>query len=195
MSANVAPASYTIHPVHYDEGNVHFITTDNVLFSFQLGRLATVSSFFKDLGDIPQPPGRAPHQRKDISNRINNIPLIFPECTSHVLEAWLALVSLANDKRKMKTGTKKRSTLHLPLEQCDQLYTLNDKYGCDPAVLECLREQLLLMEKDFPMRLVGFAAKSEVDDQVLGTRALGRTRTMGEFYLGHRSYSDYLSLT
>ncbi|ODN79159.1 hypothetical protein L198_07909 [Cryptococcus wingfieldii CBS 7118] len=104
---------YTVNTIYYSKGNVHFNTSDNVLFPFDLDRLSKVSSFFRDLDDIPQPSGKkigAHIPGQTIIDRLNNelslneradidIPthmdaiIIFPECDAKALQPWLNLVS------------------------------------------------------------------------------------------------------
>ncbi|ODN87379.1 hypothetical protein L198_07003 [Cryptococcus wingfieldii CBS 7118] len=103
---------YKIHPF-YRSGNVHFITTDDVIFSCDIDRLAEMSSFFRDLSEIPQPPGKkatttqmsgqdlhdqlaqlSTEEQGDIATHTDGA-VIFPECGSDVLEPWLNLILLA----------------------------------------------------------------------------------------------------
>ncbi|TYJ51407.1 hypothetical protein B9479_008019, partial [Cryptococcus floricola] len=103
---------YKIHPF-YRFGNVHFITTDDVIFSCDLDRLTEMSSFFRDLSEIPQPPGKSATttqmSSQDLHNKLAQLSteehgdiakhtdaaVVFPECGSKVLEPWLNLILLA----------------------------------------------------------------------------------------------------
>ncbi|ODN79162.1 hypothetical protein L198_07912 [Cryptococcus wingfieldii CBS 7118] len=139
---------YTVNTdtIYYSEGNVYFITSDNVLFPFDLERLGKVSSFFRDLGDIPQPSGKDigdPVSGQSILDKLNGLSLneqedisthtdviiIFPECDSKALQPWLNLVSF---------GGAYGSGLRISCEDCRELCTLMDKYGCDESLYEYL---------------------------------------------------------
>ncbi|ODN79160.1 hypothetical protein L198_07910 [Cryptococcus wingfieldii CBS 7118] len=169
---------YTVNTMYYYKGNVHFITSDNVLFPFDLDRLAKVSSVFRDLRNIPQPSGKeigAPisgqtileklnelslNEREDISRHTDAV-IIFPECNAKALQPWLNLVS---------DGGAYGSGLRISCEDCKELYTLMDKYGCDDSLYEVLRSQLSFMGNDRPWDL--FIMASHGNDRVLGSRVL-----------------------
>ncbi|TYJ52582.1 hypothetical protein B9479_006832 [Cryptococcus floricola] len=168
---------YKIHPF-YRSGNVHFITTDDVLFSCDLDRLTEMSSFFRDLSEIPQPPGKkattTQMSSQDLHDKLAQLStkehgdiakytdaaVVFPECGSKVLEPWLNLTLLAG-----------MSSLYLsiPLEEYKQLYTLVDKYGCDERVVESLRSQILFLVEKIPAMEI-FIFASEMDDKILGKK-------------------------
>ncbi|WVQ77616.1 hypothetical protein IAR50_007304 [Cryptococcus sp. DSM 104548] len=105
-----AKQMFTISTVcYFPEGDVHFITSDNVLFYFDLKCLAEVSSFFTDLNDVPQPPGAktaAPVSSQTLLDTLGqlsiedqedlgkhtNVLVVYPECSSKALQPWLDLV-------------------------------------------------------------------------------------------------------
>ncbi|ODN87381.1 hypothetical protein L198_07005 [Cryptococcus wingfieldii CBS 7118] len=171
--------AYKIHPF-YRYGNVHFITTDDVLFSCHLDSLTEISSFFRDLSEIPQPPGKKAtttrmsgqdlhdqlaqlsiEEHEDIAKH-TDAAVVFPECGSEALEPWLNLILLAE---------MSSVNLNITLEGCQQLYVLVDKYGCGERVVESLRSQILnLVEKLSAIDIFIFA--SQVDDKILGKKVL-----------------------
>ncbi|ODN73044.1 hypothetical protein L202_08439 [Cryptococcus amylolentus CBS 6039] len=122
---------YKIHSF-YRSGNVHFITTDDVLFSCDIDRLAEMSSFFRDLSEIPQPPGKKYMRTQTSSQDLHDQPaqlsieqqgdvakhtdaaVVFPECGSDVLECWLNLILLAG---------MSSVNLSISLEGCEKLYS------------------------------------------------------------------------
>ncbi|TYJ51689.1 hypothetical protein B9479_007739 [Cryptococcus floricola] len=135
---------YSVNTTYYSKGSIHFITSDNVIFPFDLDRLAKDSSFFRDLGDIPQPSGkevRASVSGQTIREKLNELPLnerenisthtdaaiVFPECDARSLQHWLSLVYPRGAHGK---------GLRIGYEECGTLYTLMDKYGCDESLYE-----------------------------------------------------------
>ncbi|TYJ51409.1 hypothetical protein B9479_008021 [Cryptococcus floricola] len=191
---------YKIHPF-YRSGIVHFITTDDVLFSCDLERLTEMSSFFRDLSEIPQPPGKKATTTQMSSQELHNqlaqlsseehgdiakhtdAAVVFPECGSKVLEPWLNLILLAG---------MTSLNLSISLEEYKQLYTLVDKYGCDERMVESLHLQILfLVEKFSAMEIFIFA--SQVDDKVLGKKVLEFITTESFFARGFRERIKRLS--
>ncbi|ODN73072.1 hypothetical protein L202_08467 [Cryptococcus amylolentus CBS 6039] len=88
---------------------------------------------------------------------------MFPECDAKGLQPWSNLVSL---------GGAHGLGLNISCEECDTLYTLMDKYGCDESLYECLRSQITFMarEKEWEM----FIMASHGNDRILGKRALDK---------------------
>ncbi|ODN73043.1 hypothetical protein L202_08438 [Cryptococcus amylolentus CBS 6039] len=152
---------YKINSIHRS-GNVHFITTDNVLFSCDLDRLAEASSFFRNLGEIPQSPeaGKkattthissqelrdqlvqlSTEEQEDIAKHID-AAITFPECGSQVLDPWLGLLVFGGTDK----GNLCKISTTIPLEGCRQMYVLAYKYGCDEVVMENMRWQIVVRE-------------------------------------------------
>ncbi|ODN79161.1 hypothetical protein L198_07911 [Cryptococcus wingfieldii CBS 7118] len=199
MAGKVKEYTLNTNTIYYSVGNVHFITSDNVLFPFDLDRLAKVSSVFRDLRNIPQPSGKeigAPisgqtileklnelslNEREDISRHTDAV-IIFPECNAKALQPWLNLVSLSGAHGL---------NLNISCEECEMLYTLMDKYGCDESLYECLRCQIKFMtgEKEWEM----FIMASHGNDRVLGSRVLQSMSNNAFFAGGFASRLERLS--
>ncbi|WVQ77615.1 hypothetical protein IAR50_007303 [Cryptococcus sp. DSM 104548] len=188
---------YTINPVcYFSKGNVHFITSDNVLFSFDLKRLAVVSSFFKDLVDIPRALAKktaAPVSSQTLLDTLTQLSLeeqedlgelidalvVYPECSSKALQPWLNLVFRASDTYGL--------ALNIALEDC--IYSLMDRYGCVDSLVESLRSQLFFMEKDRELFITG----SQVNDKILGKMVLELMAYNTFLTTGFRAKMDRLS--